>query len=203
MFARRLVVGTLESACRAMWGFPPRMIRPMVASMGTAGGLRWFTVNMPRCFMAQRTLGPVRAHLAIVLISLNNGCTYCAYGHAYALELLYLREHDRLFPVDARTMAEWTDLEPRRLTDRLRAALEQAGLHSEAVWADQFANAEAARRAGVGLVLDGAEVTAPAVTAAATRLLTDPSYAAAARRAQAEIAAMPTADEALVALIAV
>ena len=69
--------------------------------------------------------------------------------------------------------------------------------------ADQFANAEAARRAGVGLVLDGAEVTAPAVTAAATRLLTDPSYAAAARRAQAEIAAMPTADEALVALIAV
>jgi alkylhydroperoxidase family enzyme len=137
MFARRLVVGTLESMCRAMWGFPPRMIRPMVASMGTAGGLRWFTVNMPRCFIAQRTLGPVRAHLAIVLISLNNGCTYCAFGHAYALELLYLRDHDRLFPVDARTIAGWTDLEPRRLTERLRAALEQAGLHSEAVWADQ------------------------------------------------------------------
>lgn len=68
--------------------------------------------------------------------------------------------------------------------------------------ADQFDNAEAARRAGVGLVLDTAEVTVSAVTAAATRLLTDPSYAAAARRVQAEIAAMPTADEAVVALVA-
>jgi UDP:flavonoid glycosyltransferase YjiC (YdhE family) len=68
--------------------------------------------------------------------------------------------------------------------------------------ADQFFNAEVARQAGVGLVLEGAEVTAAAVTAAATHLLTEPSYAAAARRVQAEIAAMPTADEALVALAA-
>jgi UDP:flavonoid glycosyltransferase YjiC (YdhE family) len=68
--------------------------------------------------------------------------------------------------------------------------------------ADQFLNAEVARRAGVGLVLDGAEVTAPAVTAAASQLLTDAKYAAAARRVQSEIAAMPTADETLVALVA-
>jgi UDP:flavonoid glycosyltransferase YjiC (YdhE family) len=67
--------------------------------------------------------------------------------------------------------------------------------------ADQFINAETARRAGVGLVLEGAEVTAAAVTAAATRLLTEPSYATAARGVQGEIAAMPTADEALVALV--
>jgi UDP:flavonoid glycosyltransferase YjiC (YdhE family) len=68
--------------------------------------------------------------------------------------------------------------------------------------ADQFANAEVARQAGVGLVLEGAEVTAPAVASAATRLFSDPSYTAAARRIQAEIAAMPPADQALAALVA-
>jgi UDP:flavonoid glycosyltransferase YjiC (YdhE family) len=68
--------------------------------------------------------------------------------------------------------------------------------------ADQFANAEVARRAGVGLVLEAAQVSAPAVASAANRLLTDPRYPAAAHRVQAEIAAMPTPDAALAALVA-
>lgn len=138
MVARRLVVGAFEMMCRVMWGFPPRMIPFIVEWFGTVRGVTWFMVNMPRYLWTLRVLGPVRTHLACVVISLHNGCTYCAYGHAYALELLYLRDHDRLFPLDARTIASWLDLEPRLLGRRIRVVLEQAGLHREAIWADRI-----------------------------------------------------------------
>ena len=58
---------------------------------------------------------------------------------------------------------------------------------------DQFGNAESARKAGAALALT--EVTAEAVAAAAQRLLDEPGFAAAARAVQAEIGAMPSADE--------
>jgi UDP:flavonoid glycosyltransferase YjiC (YdhE family) len=56
---------------------------------------------------------------------------------------------------------------------------------------DQFVNAALGERAGVGLVLRGPEAGAGAIGAAVRRLLDDPSFAAAARRVGAEIAAMP------------
>ena len=109
---RRIIVGTLGAVCRMMWGFPPRMIPVIVESLGPARGVLWFAVNMPRYLWTLYVLGPVRTHLACVVISLYNGCTYCAFGHAYALELLYLRERKRVFPLDARTIAGWINLEP-------------------------------------------------------------------------------------------
>lgn len=138
MVGRQLVIGTLAATCRLMWGFPPRMIPFIVESMGTARGLHWFMVNMPRYLWTLYVLGPVRTHLACVVISLHNGCTYCAFGHAYALELLYLRDRDHLFPLDARTIASWLGLEPRLLGARMRGVLEQAGLHVEAIWVDRI-----------------------------------------------------------------
>jgi hypothetical protein len=132
----RLVVGLLERACRQIWGFPPRMIPFIVARMGAVRGLLWFMVNMPRYLLTLRALGTVRTHLACVAISLHNGCRYCAYGHAYALELIYLRDRDRLFPVDAGTIASWLDLDARQLGARLRDVLQQAGLQAEALWVD-------------------------------------------------------------------
>jgi UDP:flavonoid glycosyltransferase YjiC (YdhE family) len=68
--------------------------------------------------------------------------------------------------------------------------------------ADQFANGEAARRAGFALVLDGAAVTPPAITEAADRLLGDPRYAAAADAMRKEIDAMPRADDVVASLTA-
>jgi UDP:flavonoid glycosyltransferase YjiC (YdhE family) len=68
--------------------------------------------------------------------------------------------------------------------------------------ADQFANGEAARRAGFALVLDGAAVTPPAITEAADRLLGDPRYAAAADAVRKEIDAMPRADDVVASLTA-
>jgi UDP:flavonoid glycosyltransferase YjiC (YdhE family) len=61
--------------------------------------------------------------------------------------------------------------------------------------ADQFRNTEACLAAGAGLALSGDDVTPAAIDAALTALLTDSSYRDAARRVQAEIAAMPDVDE--------
>jgi UDP:flavonoid glycosyltransferase YjiC (YdhE family) len=57
--------------------------------------------------------------------------------------------------------------------------------------ADQFLNAAAGARAGVGLAIAPADITAEAVTQATAALLQDPSYREAAQRLSAEIHEMP------------
>lgn len=132
-----LVTRVLHALCRALWGYSPRMIPHIVHRMGPVRAVVWFAANMPRYLMTMHVLGPLRFHLACMAISLHNNCTYCAFGHAYALELIYLRDRDRLFPVDARTLARWLDLPPRELTRRLHAVLREAGLPVEALWVDR------------------------------------------------------------------
>ncbi len=132
-----LVVRLIGRMCTAMWGFTPDVIPELVSSMGTARALRWFAANFPRYLVTLYVLGPVRTHLACLTISLHNGCTYCAYGRAHALELIYLRDRGHLFPVDAHTLSSWNDLSRRELTSRLRGLLEAAGLHAEVMWVER------------------------------------------------------------------
>lgn len=132
----RLASSVLSSMGRWMWGFPPRIMPTAVEDMGGGRALRWFGSNMPRFLLTRQRIGPIRTHLSCIAISLRNSCTYCAYGHAYALELLYLREHDRLFPLDAETLAGWPELPPRELAGRLRQLLHEAGMHAEVRWVD-------------------------------------------------------------------
>jgi hypothetical protein len=131
-----LVTSLVQACCRRLWGFSPAVIAGVVQDKGPLGSLLWFIANMPRYLVTMRVLGPVRTHLACATISLNNGCAYCAFGQAYALELIYLRDTGRLFPLDVRTLSDWLDLEPRLLGAQLRAVLRAAGLHSELVWVD-------------------------------------------------------------------
>ena len=63
--------------------------------------------------------------------------------------------------------------------------------------ADQPWNAAAVARAGAAVVVPPEELSRESIRAAVDKILTDPSYAEAARRVQAEILAMPTADEVL------
>lgn len=67
--------------------------------------------------------------------------------------------------------------------------------------ADQFMNADAARRTGAALTLGPEDVSAGTVAAAATRLLSDPRFTDAAVAVQAEIAAMPQPEETLTTLL--
>jgi hypothetical protein len=133
----RLAVRALEGLGKQLWGFPPRLMASIVAELGPMGALAWFVRNMPRYERTLRVLGSMRTHLACTVISLYNGCRYCSYGHAYALELVYLKEREKLFPVDAREMSEWVGLEPGQLRDRLVDALQRADLHVEVLWVDR------------------------------------------------------------------
>jgi UDP:flavonoid glycosyltransferase YjiC (YdhE family) len=60
--------------------------------------------------------------------------------------------------------------------------------------ADQFMNAPVLVSSGAGLALLPPEVSADHVAEATSRLLGEPSFAAATSRMQAELAAMPSAD---------
>lgn len=131
-----IVVRLIGRSCTAMWGFTPNVIPIMVERMGQLRAARWFAANFPRFLVTYFVLGPIRTHLAALTISLYNGCNYCANGRIRALELIYLRDHDRLFPLDARTVESWRDLGPREIGARLRAVLEEAGLHAEVMWVD-------------------------------------------------------------------
>ena len=68
--------------------------------------------------------------------------------------------------------------------------------------ADQFLNAPVLVESGAGLALMPPEATAEGIAAATSRLLDDDSFAAAARRMQAELAAMPSADAVLAGRLA-
>jgi hypothetical protein len=133
----RVVTRLLEAMCRVVWGFAPLMIVHIVHRLGPGRAVLWIGANMPRMLWTMQVLGPVRTHLAAMAISLRQGCTYCTYGHAFALELIYLRDRGHLFPVDARTIATWWKEEPHVLARRLRALLQDAGLHAETLWVDR------------------------------------------------------------------
>jgi hypothetical protein len=132
-----LAVRVLQQFARRRWGFPPSIMEPLVQQLGPVRAVRWVRRADYRYDRALRALGPLRTHLACVTISLLNGCRYCAYGHAYALELHHLDLHGRLFPEPAATVAGWAGLSRNEVRSRLRDALMQADLHVELIWVDR------------------------------------------------------------------
>lgn len=133
----RLAVRLLEGLGEQLWGFPPRLMAHIVADQGAVEAVGWFARNMPRYERTLRILGPLRTHLACTTISLRNGCRYCAYGHAYAVELVYLKERGKAFPTEAETVSGWLGLEPSDLRQRMVDVLQRADLHSEVLWVDR------------------------------------------------------------------
>jgi hypothetical protein len=133
----RLAVGVLEGLGKWLWGFEPRLMHSIVTELGPVRSLAWFVANMPRYEITRRMLGPLRTNLAGTVISLYNGCRYCAFGQGYAVELIYLKERDRVFPVSADEMSTWIGLPPAELRNRLFGVLERADLHGEMIWVDR------------------------------------------------------------------
>jgi hypothetical protein len=140
MAGRRLdrgAVRVLGELARRRWGFSPNIVPHLVEQLGPIRAVRWALRAAGTVDTAVRSLGAVRAHLVCVVISQFKGCQYTTHGHAYALELHYLRQHDRLFPTDADTMAGWAGLPRAELRGRLRDTLMAAGLHVELLWVDR------------------------------------------------------------------
>lgn len=133
----RLATWALEAVPRRLWGFPPRLMPSIVQRLGAVRAAAWFAWNMPRYERTLKTFGGVRTHLLCSTISLINGCHYCTVGHAYALQLIYLRERDELFPLDEREISQLQGLDRAELRARLTSTLGLAGLAEELPWVER------------------------------------------------------------------
>jgi alkylhydroperoxidase family enzyme len=133
----RAAVGVLNALGRSLWGFPPRLMAALVDRGGALRTLAWFAANMPRYELTRRALGALRTHLITTSISLVNGCEYCAFGHGYAMELIYLREHGTLFPRSVDELLALRRHEPDEIRAELADALEAAGLPDEVPWIER------------------------------------------------------------------
>jgi hypothetical protein len=133
----RAATWALERTSQRDWGFRPSLYEHLIAELGPIRGLGWAIGGKRWYDRAMRALGPIRTHLACVTISQLNGCRYTTYGHAVALELHYLRLHEKLFPVDADTLTSWSGLPRVELRKKLGEALLSAGLHVELLWVDR------------------------------------------------------------------
>jgi len=113
------------------------MMAPAAVHLGAWGALRWFACNLPRYQRSVKCLGEVRTHLLCLAISLINDCEYCSVVYASALQLAYLHEHGRLFPLDERDIAGLRGEPPALIRRRLIEAAQHAGLHAETRWLDR------------------------------------------------------------------
>ncbi len=142
----RGITAALERAGESMWGFRPRLMGPTVRQLGPLRALRWFGWNMPRYEQTLKAFGGLRTHLLSTTTSLVRGCAYCSFGHAYAFELIYLREHGVLFPLDEYAITGLCTLDPVVIRDRLADALHEAGLGGEVAWLDRMLELQAGSR---------------------------------------------------------
>lgn len=123
----RVATATLRRVAKGLWGFEPNLMADIVEQEGAGRAIVWFVRNMPRYESTRKRFGPVRTHVLTVAISTLNGCRYCTYGHAYALNLCYLAEHDALFPLDEHELVALRELPEKEAVARLEGALAAAG----------------------------------------------------------------------------
>lgn len=134
---RDFAVSSLESLGTHRWGYPPRMMAPAVDQLGALGALCWFAGNMPRYGRTTKALGEVRTHLLCLAISLLNDCEYCSVAYGYALELAYVHEHGRLFPIGEREIGTLRGMPPAVIRYHLIEAAQNAGLHADVASLDR------------------------------------------------------------------
>ncbi|MGH3943367.1 MAG: hypothetical protein ACRDTG_33045 [Pseudonocardiaceae bacterium] len=134
----RFAIWLLHRLGMLLWGFPPRLMPALVHRLGAFGVLYWFARNMLRYERTRRIFGSLRTHLLGTTVSLINDCEYCAFGSAYALELIYLRDHGRLFPLTVAEILQLRGRDPAVIRDQLAAALMTAGLPDEEQWLDRL-----------------------------------------------------------------
>lgn len=133
----RFAVAVLERIGTLLWGFPPRLMAPIVQELGPLRALWWFGRHLPRYELTLRRFGKVRTHLICVAISLVNGCRYCAHGHAYALQLAHLNDVGTLFPLDNQAIDRLRGLPAAHIRNTLVDALERTRLHAEMIPLDR------------------------------------------------------------------
>jgi len=129
--SQRIAVRILESIGSHLWGFKPNMMHHFVLEYGALKSVVWFVKHMPKYEKILKKWGPVRTHLVSTVVSTLQGCEYCTYGHAYALQLQYFKQTNKLFPLDESALMELHGLPETEVFRRLSDALTEAGLPDE------------------------------------------------------------------------
>src|SRR4051794_18881835 len=122
----RGTTAVLEFVAKRRWGYSSRLMRPLVAQLGPLSALRWFACQMPRYECTRKIFGNVRTYLLCVAISLVNECHHCIYAYGYAIQLAYLNEHGRLFPVTEHEICQMSGLPPGVIRHRLIDIIQRA-----------------------------------------------------------------------------
>ena len=125
---QKVAIYLLETLGDQLWGFRPNLIAPFVEQKGAFPALFWFVRNLPKYERMLETWGPIRTHLLATEISALSGCPYSTNGHAYALQLHYLRATEQLFPLSEADILEMMSLPDIDILARFGQALEQADL---------------------------------------------------------------------------
>jgi len=118
----------LENLLNQLWGFKPNLIAPLVESKGVFRSVTWFLPNLLKYERILDRWGPIRTHLLATEISTLNGCPYCANGHAYALQLHYLKKTEQLFPLRESDIITLQTQSESEIVESFESALEQAEL---------------------------------------------------------------------------
>jgi hypothetical protein len=127
----QVAINLLEMIGKGLWGFKPNLMRHIVEQHGAVSALSWFVQNMPTYKKTLKEWGAIRTHLLTAVISVLNGCPYCTYGHAYALQLHYLKDKGHLMPVDEHEIVAWHTLSEAEAIDRFRSLIKSSGLLPE------------------------------------------------------------------------
>lgn len=106
-------------------------MRDIVHQHGGFTSLKWFISHMPRYEKILKKYGPLRTHFLATEISVLNGCAYCIYGHAYALQLHYFRQYNTLVPLDEHEFLAMANASQPDKINQLRGLLNDSELTHE------------------------------------------------------------------------
>ena len=121
----------LEMIGNGLWGFKPNLMQHIVNQHGAITSISWFAQYMPTYEKILKQWGAMRTHLLATGISVLNGCPYCTYGHAYALQLHYFKATGDLLPVDENEIVAWHTNSEGDVIERFRHLIHSSELTSE------------------------------------------------------------------------
>jgi len=128
---QKAAISLLETLGDQLWGFRPNVIAPFVEQKGAFPAVFWILQNMLKYERILDPWGPIRTHLLVTEISTLNGCAYCTNGHAYALQLHYLKIREALFPLSEADILALHGLPDAEIIQRFEKVLEQVDLPLE------------------------------------------------------------------------
>ena len=94
----------LTGVSSKLWDLRANLMEDIVDQHGPVRSVSWFAKNMPAYEKILSEWGPLRTHFIATALSVVNGCEYCAYGHAYAFQLHYFEQQDRLYSISEHDM---------------------------------------------------------------------------------------------------